>query len=586
LGLAVGTAYAQDDDGPIQLMPVGDTEVAPSDEASPEPATPPVSSDATPSSDATIEIGKIEDGGPETAGLADIAGGPLPRTLWQGAARPFADGLIARLPHTAPSLEMRKLAIRALISPGPPPKGAGPGGSFVAARAGALAAMGEYQLARALLGQAGAAGASDPMRPRVESDVYFLSGGDYAPACQHVRAEVQRGRERGSDNYWQKALVFCQLVANETEAARTGLDLLRESDAADAAFIALADLLLGGSAKLEALPNPSPLHFAMLRQAKRAVPESALAGANPTLLRLIAASPDSPMAMRLAAVEAAEAAGTVPAESVGKFYAAAQFKSDQLAKPMVAAEKLTGPLARALLFRAAEAETAPDAKAKLLQAGLARARQDRLFPTFARAAFRLISKLPIAPEFTWFAGDAARALIAAAEPQAALRWYQLVAERGKSDPAASDIAVSLWPVMAVSGATGKPTFDAGLFEAWLKANGGIDTPEASQRASLALALLHATGTKAPPAVWRALALGAPSEAANVPTPAVSYALDDAVSGKRLGETVCLSLIALGDGGPTYAAASTLGRVVSSLSVLGLDQPARAIALEAALGRGL
>lgn len=533
----------------------------------------------------SVEVGELEAIGPDALGLAEAAGAPLPRTLWQRSQRRFIEALIARLPHGAASPAMRALAIRLLVSPGAPPEGPEGGaapGSFLSVRASALAAMGEYQLAGALLREGAASGVVDPMRPRIESDVYFLAGGDYGPACAHVRAEVQRG----ADSYWQKALVFCQVVAGETEAARVGLDLLRESEASDTAFFALADALLGAKTKLDRLPDPTPLHFAMLRQAKRPVPEDALAGANPALLRLVAESADSPMKVRIAAVEAAEAAGTVPAESVGRFYAAAEFKKDQLAEPLAASEKLDGPLARALLYRAAQAEASPEARAKLLQAAFARARRDGLFPTVARSAFALLSKLEPAPGLAWFAGDAGRALLAAAEPAAAGRWYQLAASRGAGNPEARTIAEALWPIMTLAGAGPKPAFDVARFEDWLEASGGAAAPEASARANLVLSLLQATGAKVPPALWRTLAPGAMTEQASVATPAAMFALDDAIGAKRLGETAALGLVALGAAGPSGAATSTLGRVVAGLVAVGLEQPARALALEAALGKGL
>ena len=584
VGLAAGGAVAQESDEPVRLIPRESEAGAPPDAPKPAEASPkPVTATAKPGD--SVEVGELEAIGPDSLGLAEAAGAPLPRTLWQRSQRPFVEALIARLPHGPTSPAMRALAIRLLASPGAPPEGPEGGataGSFLSARAAALAAMGEYQVAGALLREGAASGLADPMRPRIESDVYFLAGGDYGRACTHVRAEVQRG----GDSYWQKALVFCQIVAGETEAASLGLDLLRESDAGDTAYLALADSLLGAKTKLDKLPDPTPLHFAMLRQAKKPVPESAIAGANPALLRLVAESSDSPMKVRLAAVEAAEAAGTVPAESVGRFYAAVEFKKDQLADPVAAAEKLAGPLARALLYRAAQAELVPEARAKLLQAVFARARQDGLFPTLARVSFPLVSKLDATPALIWFAGDAARALLAAAEPAAAGRWYQVAAGLGASNPDGLATANGLWPIMTLATATPMPVFDAARFEDWLEANGGTARPETGARANLVLSLLQATGAKVPPAVWRSLALGAMTEQASVATPATLFALDDATAGKRLGETAALSLVALGDAGPSGAATTTLGRVVAGLVAVGLDEPARALALEAALGKGL
>ena len=51
-------------------------------------------------------------------------------------------------------------------------------------------------------------------------------------------------------------------------------------------------------------------------------------------------------------------------------------------------------------------------------------------------------------------------------------------------------------------------------------------------------------------------------------------------------TVLLALLLLGENGPAAAGIATVGPVVSSLASAGLQEEARAIALEAALAAGL
>ena len=55
---------------------------------------------------------------------------------------------------------------------------------------------------------------------------------------------------------------------------------------------------------------------------------------------------------------------------------------------------------------------------------------------------------------------------------------------------------------------------------------------------------------------------------------------------RIGEIVMLSLITLGEGGPSQAEPIVLKKVMDSLKVVGLEQEARALALEAAVAAGL
>ncbi|MDA1133058.1 MAG: antifreeze protein, partial [Proteobacteria bacterium] len=69
-------------------------------------------------------------------------------------------------------------------------------------------------------------------------------------------------------------------------------------------------------------------------------------------------------------------------------------------------------------------------------------------------------------------------------------------------------------------------------------------------------------------------------------PAVFYALRNAADAGRLGETVLLALLALGDAGSEGAGPATLRLVIDALRRVGFAAEARAIALEAALAQGL
>ncbi len=72
----------------------------------------------------------------------------------------------------------------------------------------------------------------------------------------------------------------------------------------------------------------------------------------------------------------------------------------------------------------------------------------------------------------------------------------------------------------------------------------------------------------------------------MPRPALWFRLEEAARGARKGETVLLSLLALGDGGPAQADPIVLRRVLRALGAVGLEASARALAVEAAVAAGL
>ena len=72
----------------------------------------------------------------------------------------------------------------------------------------------------------------------------------------------------------------------------------------------------------------------------------------------------------------------------------------------------------------------------------------------------------------------------------------------------------------------------------------------------------------------------------MPQPAIWRSLEKAASGSRIGETVLLSLLAIGQAGPLQANPIVLRKVLISLRKIGMEKEARALALEAAIASGL
>ena len=72
----------------------------------------------------------------------------------------------------------------------------------------------------------------------------------------------------------------------------------------------------------------------------------------------------------------------------------------------------------------------------------------------------------------------------------------------------------------------------------------------------------------------------------MPQPALWRSLDIATQNIRVGETILLSLLVLGESGPAQANPTVLHKVIKSLRTIGLEEEARALAVEAAVAAGL
>ena len=564
--------YASDETG--AAAPDADPGVEAEELAAPGTSTP----EAAPSG---IEVGSLEAIDPDAAGVRLPGIEPLPGDLWSGSRRSRIEALLPRLPAAAPSVAMRRLALALLTSPAQPPAGQGEAGALVLARVGRLVAMGERDAALALLESAGPEG-GQTLGAQIEND-RLLAALDFDAACERILGKAGRV----GDGYWRRVRILCQAHAGLIEAATLGLELLLETDVApdqvfDDTIYAMAGL---AEPVVDPLADPTPLRVAAWRLAQLPIPAEAAGRAAPDVLPAIAGAPESLPGIRLAAAERAEAAGVLSIETLRGLYRAMAFSLEERADALEQVEALEPPLGRSLMLQAVEAQTSPALRAELLSAALSLAEAQGARGTMARALAHLVQSVPTAPEHGRFSGAAGRALMAAGDHEGAAAWYALASQEAPRDADAARSAVRLWPLMLLSGQ--EAYLRTPPFEAWLalRADRGGEAI-ALARANWLAILVDALGGRIDPEVWDRLMLDERPVAARAPAPALANGLQNAAEGGQLGETVLLALLLLGDNGPAAAGIATVGPVVSSLVSAGLQEEARAIALEAALAAGL
>jgi len=311
----------------------------------------------------------------------------------------------------------------------------------------------------------------------------------------------------------------------------------------------------------------------------------ALAATDPGVLRAIAQRADVAEALRLVAAERAALVGALTPEELGAVYAAALFSAEELDGALGLAAENYGPRARALLYRAAAETTVAAARAAVLEKAWALAYGTDAFPVAVQGTLPALATLPPSADLAWFAPAAARALFAAGEEGKAMAWYRLVERQGAVDADMAAAAVALWPLarLANPGGPGRP--DAVPLDAWRVAN-AAEAENAAARAADLYALLHAVGDDLPDDAWADMADGPVAREARVPTFPIWRGLERAADAERRGETILYALLALGSAGPAGADTAVLGRIVPALKRIGLEREARAVAVEAAVGRGL
>ena len=257
-----------------------------------------------------IETDSLQSIDPDTVGTLSAARGGLGINMWHGTSRKLVERLLPHLPVNAPSLTMRDLMRRLLLSTAKVPAGPSAGTNLITLRVKRLAAMGDQVAVNSLL-NAIPGQIRDQDLIRVETDSRFLAN-DNARACPLVASQIRDNDEP----YWQKAFAFCQALAGEHDKAALGVGLLRETSDEDEVFFTLFDGLIAGEPPtIQSLADPTPLHLAIARVANAQLPVDVVLSNQPGVLRTVAMSPNASNGLRLEAAELAQAVGVLPIDS-------------------------------------------------------------------------------------------------------------------------------------------------------------------------------------------------------------------------------------------------------------------------------
>jgi hypothetical protein len=584
---------------PVTLVPRGILGAAPltAPDIVPEPTS--VTSVRPKPRGAAIEVNRLAEIAPESLGVLGVEDGGFGIDMWRGTPRDVIEALLQRLPPRMPSRGMRDLARRLLLSVAPPPAakpqvlastsanasalsapGAGASTQLLTARARLLAELGEIPALITLLSVIPGHLEQESL-DRLHVEALFLSH-EPEEACRRTRNSIAVYHQEA---FWQKAMVFCNMAGGDLDRGMLGLDLLRELGTTDdALFFALANRFAG--VEEETLPAAeilSPLHVAMLMALEAPFPEGSLENAAPGVLFAMATAPKMTGLKRVAAAELACAQGIIDGAALGRGYDAMPFAPEQLGNAIGAAAGLEAAAARALLYQAARRETLPVARAEVLRVALEAATRTNLYVATSEVYGPLIAEIAPSPQMAWFVETAGRALYGARRLERANDWLALGREESIINPRASAAVVALWPYARLAG--GETLAAEGGLEAWsaMREAAGSEVP--SGATGLLRASFQALG-EFDSLNWNDIAAQSDPFGKPMPSAAFLYALEDASEARRIGETVLLSLIVLGEAGPVGAHSVALGTVISSLGRIGLEREARALAIEAALGNGI
>ncbi len=568
----------QDAGGPVRLVPTTESppkSSAPAVETAAEGAPTPAQS-----SIAVVELGRFD---PSSVGVLSAENGGFEVSLWAGSRRALVERLVPRIPAVTPSRVVQSLRRRLLLTAAQVPAGDPIAPSFLGLRAERLAAAGDYPSALALANLAPPQ-MEDPALDVVRAEGALLNGNHQA-ACEVVDRALAAGRR---SPYWVRRLSFCRVLEGDVERARLTAAILRELPGdADPLFDQLLAILADGADRsLDDVTTLTPLHFAMIRAARRAIPDGAANSEDPAILRALATSANASIEARLRAGEAAEIAGVLSAESLGQIYASLAFSDDQRANVLSAALEMPRSIANALLYQTAVGETIPAVQAEALRTAL-RLANVRTHGMVARVSADRLAALAPDPDLMWFAADAGLGLLHAGAIDGARAWFDLARQVvSASQPDAALAVLKLWAPLTVSGSSSPLPWAPAALAEWWRGVVDLDRAQAQSVGGIALTIFEDLGLTVPEEVWDEFTGMAAPVLVQRPSAGLLRGLQSAARAGRVGEIVLFALVVLGEQHPSEVDTIVISDVVTALVGVGLLEDARALALEAIVGRSL
>lgn len=500
--------------------------------------------------------------------------------MWAGVDRSLVEALIKTLPNNPPSEHLRIMQRRLLLSAAQPPQGQTGTQSLLSLRVSKLADMGQTTDVLSLL-------RSSPQEER-NNDLAILETqsmliqGQLSQACALSAGHMQAS----TDIFWLKTMAFCRILAKQTDQAMLSLSLLRESGDVDETYYNLMESLsVGEVGKVDNLPSPKALDLALIQVSKAKLSETVLKSDNPNLVSVLAKFAQIKTNQRIMLVQKAVGLGLLEIEDLRLAYKAIIFNEAAMNDPIARTETLPPANAQALLYQVSTKEGQLSViSSETMSLGLELAKKTNSYLSTAKLYQPTIAAMQQSIDMLWFAPQAVRALLAAGDWGNAKSWAFMLRNAAFSDAEAAMAWTKLRPLAALAGFDVAPQAVHQALNNWWAAQ--PETPSSFKSAALLYSMIDGLGLAVPNKLWLALMDGPAQTQIQRPKSGIWIKLNKAGIAGRTGETLLMLLHGLGDTELKDVDPTFMRDSLFALRMVGLEQNARMLAIEAALNAGL
>jgi hypothetical protein len=525
---------------------------------------------------------------PAGMGLLTPSNGGFAPDLWAGSDRDVVTALMLTVPANTTSPTMQMLLRRLSLSVATPPSGSGSTWPYLQARIERLYQAGGlryliplFQQLPPLLEEAALA--------KMQAEVALLAG-DTPDAC----ALAEQANYQHDDDFWLQMQAYCQAANGDYTGASFSLDMANELGGVDSnwasvmRFLAVPEDQRGGrTSNIKGAINLTPLMLVSLRAAGIDVPPKAVESASPIILQALASTDTTPEDIRLLAGSLGHEMGAVSNRALGRIYGAMSIAPGQLDQAIMVEATDDRAMTIATLYQAAGLATDAPLRMQLLDLIWSKALAQGSLVNSAQMTGKMTQVIAPSPNLSATAATTARVLIANGDVKRAMGWYRVLRNLAASgDANATTDLIGLWPIMQMAAGSTQFPWSEDILEVWWQAQAVHPGGLRYTRGLRVFSLFEALGQQIPSIYWGELAAMEDIPPGNAVSSINQLRLRDAARSGAKGQTVLLALICLGEGGPVDADPAVLDEVMRSLSLVGMAQEARSLALEAMIGNGL
>jgi hypothetical protein len=517
----------------------------------------------------------LGDPGAEGAGTLEGRRGFGPN-MWKGTSRRVIENLLPHVPVAVDSPIRRALARRLLLSHAAMPKGSGKNDqiSLNGLRLELLYAMGALDDVVAL-------GARIKPKGGLARRT-FLSARMLTPKTRPSCDELVAMLKSGAAAFVERALIVCHALEGDHLRALRAIRLMEEQSKPLPERFRKLVAAQDDSSAANGLQYArlTALEAALLASGKIDLPEQVLTLRDPAILRAIALSTAKPALRRMALAEKAFRVGALTVAEMARVYQATELSAVDRRAALRTGLKKYDTRARAALYQAAAGARTPARRLYVLAAWWRLSLAAGDWQATAALTAPLVGELKAERRYQPYAPLVARVYLAVGDYRAAVPWFHVLRDAPFRDLRAY---ARLHMLMHLAAGADIRLGREDL-AAWVRAQQrrrGGDTKKQILRLHRLVLALGETGKDQ--AVWQAVSGG---DATSTPDSDVWRGVRAVARAGKVGETVMLTLVHLGERRLKNVPPAELHGAIRALRDVGLTRQARRLAVEAALDSGM